>query len=107
MSEVVAKGRGKSAQAMANNDRVVSRERVQLNADKCKELWISFAKEQRVFDPVIAEGKEIELLTSTKLLDLTIANDLTWNDHVTEITKKTSERLYFLTVTWVLMALER
>ena len=46
------------------------------------------AKEQRVFDPVIIEGKEVELVTSTKLLGLTIANDLTWNDHVTEITKE-------------------
>ena len=43
---------------------------------------------RRVFDPVIIEGKEAELVTSTKLLGLTIANDLTWNDHVTEITKK-------------------
>ena len=54
------------------------------------------AKEQRVFDPVIIEGKEVELVSSTKLLGLTIANDLTWNDLVTEITKKASKRLYFL-----------
>ena len=52
---------------------------------------------QRVLDPVITEGKEVELVTSTKLLGLTIANDLIWNDHVTEITKKASKRLYFLT----------
>ena len=43
------------------------------------------------------EGKEVELVTSTKLLGLTIANDLTWSDHVTEITKKANKRLYFLT----------
>ena len=56
-------------QAMANRVIEWSREdRVQLNADKCKELRISFAKEQRVFDPVIIEGKEVELVTSTKLL---------------------------------------
>ena len=71
--------------------------RIQLNSNKCKELRISFAKEQRGFDPVIMEGKEVELVTSAKLLGLTIANDLTWNDHVTEITKKASKRLYFLT----------
>ena len=54
---------------MANRVIEWSREdRVQLNADKCKELRISFAKEQRVFDPVIIEGKEVELVTSTKLL---------------------------------------
>ena len=40
------------------------------------------------------EGKEVELVTSTKLLSLTIANDLTWNDHVTEITKKASKTLF-------------
>ena len=56
-------------QAMANRVIEWSHEnRVQLNTDKCKELRISFAKEQRVFDPVIIEGKEVELVTSTKLL---------------------------------------
>ena len=85
-------------QAIANRVIEWSQEnRVQLNANKCKELGISFAKEQRVFDPVIIEGKEVELVTSAKLLGLTIANDLTWNDHVTEITKKAIKRLYFLT----------
>lgn len=58
---------------------------------------ISFAKQQRVFDPVIIEGKEIKTVTSRKLLDFTIANNLTLNDHVTEITKKVNERLNLLT----------
>ena len=99
VSEVVVNDGESHVQAIIAN-RVIewSREnRVQLNADKCNQLRISFAKEQRVFDPVIIEGKEVELVTSTKLLGLTIANDLTWNDHVTEITKKASKRLYFLT----------
>ena len=67
------------------------------SADKCKELRIAFAKEQSIFDPIIIEGKEVELVTSTELLGLTIANDLTWNDHVNEIIKKASKRLYFRT----------
>ena len=71
MSEVVAKGGVSHAQAIANRVIECSREnRVQLNADKCKELRISFAKEQRVFVPVIIQVKEIELVTSTKLLGL-------------------------------------
>ena len=61
------KGQRKShVQAIAN--RVIEwswENRVQLNANKCKELRISFAKEQRVFDPVIIEGKEVELVTSS------------------------------------------
>ena len=78
VSEVVVKGREIHVQAIA--DSVIEwshKNRVQLNADKCKELRISFAKEQRVFDPVIIEGKEVELVTSTKLQGLTIANNLT------------------------------
>ena len=69
LSEVVVKGGESHVQAIANRVIEWSHEnRVQLNADKCKELRISFAKEQRVFDPVIIEGKEVELVTSTKLL---------------------------------------
>ena len=77
MSEVVVNDGESHVQAIIAN-RVIewSREnRVQLNADKCKELRISFAKEQRVFDPVIIEGKEVELVTITKLLGLTIASE--------------------------------
>ena len=54
MSEVVVKGGESRVQAIPNKVIEWSCEnRVQLNADKCKELRISFAKEQRVFDPVI------------------------------------------------------
>ena len=77
VSEVVVNDGESHVQAIIAN-RVIewSREnRVQLNADKCKELRISFAKEQRVFDPVIIEGKEVELVTITKLLGLTIASE--------------------------------
>ena len=74
VSEVVVKGGESHVQAIANRVIEWSHEnRVQLNADKCKELRISFAKEQRVFDPIIIEEKEVELVTSTKLPGLTIA----------------------------------
>ena len=56
MSEV--QRASKSWQAIAEWSR---ENRVQRNAVKCKELRISFAKEKRVFDPVIIQGKEIEL----------------------------------------------
>ena len=69
VSEVVVKGREIHVQAIADSVIEWSHEnRVQRNAGKCKELRISFAKEQRVFDPVIIEGKEVEWVTSTKLL---------------------------------------
>lgn len=37
------------------------------------------------------------LVTRARLLGFTIANDLTWNDYVTEMTKKANKRLHFLT----------
>ena len=95
VSEVVVKSGVSHMQAIAK--RVIEwsgYNRVPLNTDKCKEIRISFAKEPRVFDPVIIEEKEVELVASTKLLGLAIANDLTWNDHVSEITKKSSKRLF-------------
>ena len=58
VSEVVANGGLSRAQAIANRVIEWSRKnRVQTNAYKCKEIRISFAKEQRVFDAVIIHEK--------------------------------------------------
>ena len=67
-----------------------------MNSDRCKELRISFSKEPGFFDPIVIEGKELEVVGSVKLLGLNIASDLTWNSHVLEVIKKASKRLYFL-----------
>jgi len=48
--------------------------RVILNNDKCKELRISFVKDEPQFAPVEAEGNELEKVTGAKLLGLTIVN---------------------------------
>ena len=70
--------------------------RVHLNSDKCKEHRISFSKRPRFFDPIVIEGKELEVVGSVKLLGLNIASDLTWNSHILEVIKKASKRLHFL-----------
>ena len=57
-SEFVPKGGASNTQCIA--DRVVQwshDNRVHLNADKCKELRISFTKKPTDFDPVIVGGK--------------------------------------------------
>ena len=61
--EVEAKGGVSHAQEVAK------RQGVQLNADRTQD---SFAKERRVFDPVIVEGKKIQSVTSTKLNGMTM-----------------------------------
>ena len=96
-SEVVAKGNRSHAQEIA--DKVAewsTQNRVKLNSDKCKELRISFAKDEPQFASIVVDGKELERVTSAKLLGLTISSNLTWNEHVSDVIKKASKRLYFL-----------
>ena len=69
---------------------------LQLKETKCKELRISFSRPNKVFEPITINGKNVEVVTSTKLLGLTISNDLKWNTHISNTCKKVSTRLYFL-----------
>ena len=53
ISEVITKGEKSNAQAMV--DKVIhwsTVNRVKLNSEKCKELRISFSKDQPVFEPM-------------------------------------------------------
>ena len=68
----------------------------QLNESKCKELRVSFAKTDPQFEQVIVNDKPLEIVQHAKLLGLNLSSDLKWNHHVTEITKKTAPRFYFL-----------
>ena len=63
-----------------------------LNPDKCKELRISFSQNPEAFDSVSIDDKEIEVVTSAKLLGITISDNLTWNTHMNELVKKTNKK---------------
>ena len=96
-SEVVIKGRASNAQQIADNvAKWSSDNRVKLKSDKCKELRISFAKKESHFAPIVINNEELGLVNSAKLLGVTISNILTWNEHINEIIKKASKRLYSL-----------
>ena len=96
-SEVIQKGNASNAQGITDELIEWSRKnRVVLNPDKCKELRISFARNPEAFDPVSIDGNEIEVVSSAKLLGITISDNLTWNAHVNEVVKKASKKLYFL-----------
>ena len=95
-SEVIKKGQYSEAHGIVNE--VVNwsiRNRVKLNTDKCKELRISFTSDCD-FPPVVIGEECIKLVKDAKLLGVTISGDLTWNAHITEVTKKAAKRLYFL-----------
>ena len=67
-----------------------------LNADKCKVINIDFKKNRHAFEPVIVDGQELSVVSSAKILGVTLSSDLTWNDRVNEAIRKASKRLYFL-----------
>ena len=94
-SEVIRKGEKGDAQSMV--DRVIhwsTANRVKLNSEKCKELRISFAKDQPDFHPIVIDGQSLEVLKSAKLLGIT--NNLRWNEQISDTIKKASKRLFFL-----------
>ncbi len=68
----------------------------QLNPGKCKELKINFTKDPCRDEPVKVNDKHFEVVTSAKILGMTITDDLKWNVHVANILLKASKRLYLL-----------
>ena len=94
-SEIVAKGAGSNSQIIANTvAQWSSVNRVKLNTDKCKELKISFAKNKAQLTSIVVDNKELECVDSAKLLDVMIANNLTWNEHIDQVIKKASKHMY-------------
>ena len=70
--------------------------RVKLTNEKCKELIISFARNQPELHLIVVNGQELEAVQSAKLLGITITSDLSWNNHIGKVLKKASKCLYFL-----------
>jgi hypothetical protein len=62
----------------------------QLNSGKCKELRINFTKDPCRDEPVKVNDKHFEVVTSAKILGMTITDDLKWNVHVANILLKAS-----------------
>ena len=97
VSEIIPKGQSSSAQEYVDSvaDWTVDN-RFQLNIDKCKEIRISFSKNNADLPPLFINGQELEVAQNAKLLGVTITNNLSWNLHINETIKKVSKRLYFL-----------
>ena len=64
--------------------------------EKCKELRISFARNQPELQLIVVNGQELEVVHSAKLLGVAITSGLSWNDHIDKVLKKASKCLYFL-----------
>ncbi|CAB4037422.1 Hypothetical predicted protein [Paramuricea clavata] len=67
-----------------------------INAKKTKDMWISFT-DAIPEPPRLRVGNElIERVNAFKLLGVSFQNNLKWNAHVEEITRKANKRLYHL-----------
>ena len=71
---------------------------MQLNGDKTKEMIITFRRtcKNSATPPVLIGDKEVERVTTFKLLGCIISSQLTWSAHVDYLISKGSQRLYFL-----------
>ena len=96
ISEVITKGQESCIQQMVDDLAIQAwDDGFQLNERKCKELRISFAKNEPEFDPIWVNRQTLETVNSVKLLGLHISSDLKWNVHVSDLVRKVSTRLYF------------
>ena len=66
-----------------------------LNYDKTKEMRICLKKETSYIPPITINDIQIEQVHSTRLLGVTISQDLKWQLHSDDIITKASQRLYF------------
>ena len=75
-----------------------SRNNMNLNPKKCKELVISSLRTRPDLGPLCVNERPLERVSSHKVLGVTISDTLRWNEHVCEIVSKASKRLYILRV---------
>ena len=62
-----------------------------LNATKSKELRVDFSKSRGAFTQLYMGHSPIEVVSQSKVLGVTISDDLKWNQHVDYITGKASQ----------------
>ena len=69
---------------------------LKLNPSKCKVMQVCFMRDPP--DPPVLKiaGKELEVVTETKLLGLTVQSNLSWDMQVDSMVGKSSRRLYML-----------
>ena len=62
---------------------------MKLNGKKCKEMLISFLQYRLTYDsPIYIDGKQVESVSSFKLLGVMLNDDLSWADHVDYVVKR-------------------
>ena len=71
---------------------------MKLNGKKCKEMIVSFARSENDIPRLLIDGLPLDLVSSFKILGLTMNNKLNWQDNTKGLVKKASKRLYIIRV---------
>ena len=71
---------------------------MKLNGKKCKEMIVSFACSENDIPRLLIDGLPLDLVSSFKILGLTMNNKLNWQDNTKALVKKASKRLYIIRV---------
>ena len=70
---------------------------MKLNPKKCKEMLFNFMHNHNfLIRPIVIGNSVVERVTTYKLLDIIMSDDLKWTKHVDYIFKKASKRLFSL-----------
>ena len=69
---------------------------MKLNTTKTKEMLISFCRQPPEVPKIIVDGVSLERVECVTLLGVKLSANLTWNNHVDFIIKKSQSRLYCL-----------
>ena len=67
-----------------------------LNKDKTKEMTVYFGKRELNLPAITIDDQPVERVAKSKLLGVILSNTLSWEDNISEICKKASQRLYLL-----------
>ena len=82
VSKIVERGRESELQVAVDDLATQSsREGFQLSETKCKDFWIGFSNTTSDFDPIVLNGKPLEIVTSAKLLGLNLTGQRSEVEH--------------------------
>lgn len=98
VSETILKGEKSNSQLVLNEvNNWTKKNLFQLNSDETKELVINFNRpNEESMSPLYIEDQPIKSVKSAKLLGVTLNSELSWNNHIENLVKSASRKLYFL-----------
>ena len=67
-----------------------------LNVPKTKEIVLDFRKGDKKHYPIIIKNEEVQIVDNHKYIGITVSNNLSWSEHISNIFTKLNQRMYFL-----------